>query len=95
MVLFCIRARARHVLGRAFVVRGLLVLLALVPRAHARPSDPLWITGIYDAAYHDDVVHAVTDSVGLQLSSEGSGVSCAPRAATRTRLPCASAPDNS
>jgi hypothetical protein len=35
-----------------------ICVVALIPLAYASPSDPLWITGIYDAADYDDVVLA-------------------------------------
>jgi len=38
----------------------LIVLLALVPIAHASPPDPLWIPGIYDASDLDDALVVVT-----------------------------------
>ncbi len=47
----------------------LLVLLALVPRAHASPPDPLWIPGIYDGADFDEVVVAVVSATGLVETS--------------------------
>ncbi len=37
----------------------LLVLVALVPLAHASQPDPLWIEGVYDGADLDDAVAAV------------------------------------
>jgi len=51
-----VRANVRRTWDRVTVASLLLVLLALVPLAHASPPDPLWIAGIYDAADYDDVV---------------------------------------
>jgi len=42
------------------VLSLLLVVTALVSLAYASPADPLWISGIYDAGDHDDVVWLVT-----------------------------------
>jgi len=42
------------------VIALLAALVGLVPLAHASPTDPSWIPGIYDAADSDDVVLAVT-----------------------------------
>jgi hypothetical protein len=53
-------AGVRGAVGRVCVSSLPLVLIALVPLAHASPPDPLWIAGIYDAADADDVVSAVT-----------------------------------
>jgi hypothetical protein len=47
------------------LVLGLL-LVALVPLAHATPPDPTWIPGIYDEADHDDAVGMLVDD-GLAL----------------------------
>jgi hypothetical protein len=45
---------------------GLLgILVALIPLAHARPPDPLWIAGIYDGADFDEVVVAVVSATGV------------------------------
>jgi len=49
------------------VLAGVLVLLALVPLAQASPPDPLWLSGVYDAADADDAIQAVTDGFGFQL----------------------------
>jgi len=38
---------------------SLLLLAALVPRAHASPPNPVWIAGIYDDANFDEVVAAM------------------------------------
>jgi len=40
----------------------ILVAVSLVPLAYASPTDPLWISGIYDAADYDDVVWLLTDT---------------------------------
>ncbi|PYN82243.1 MAG: hypothetical protein DMD96_06625 [Candidatus Rokuibacteriota bacterium] len=40
-------------------------LVALVPLAHASPTDPTWIAGLYDDADHDDAVLAVAEAVGV------------------------------
>ncbi len=48
---------------RLFVV--LLLLggpVAIVPLAHATPTDPLWIAGVYDGGDADDLVWAVTST---------------------------------
>jgi hypothetical protein len=41
---------------RAWSIAVLTVLVTLVPLAHASPTDPMWIAGIYDAADADDLV---------------------------------------
>lgn len=51
------------VLDRQRRVRALgliLILGAVLPFAHAIPSDPGWVAGIYDDADFDDVVVLVT-----------------------------------
>ena len=40
------------------------VMAALTPLAHASPSDPSWIAGLWDDADYDDVVILITSSVG-------------------------------
>jgi len=45
------------------VLSVLLILLSLVPFAHASPPDPTWILGIYDDADGDDVVVLIEDTV--------------------------------
>src|SRR5262249_30990975 len=65
MCLACVLARARSRQGRAYLLINLLfVLLAPMPLAHASPSDPTWIEGLYDAADSDDTVSLLTDTVG-------------------------------
>ena len=62
-----IRDHVQRGSGRACVLAGVLVLLALVPLAQASPPDPLWLAGIYDAADADDAIQVVTDGFGFQL----------------------------
>ena len=50
---------------RALTAALLVVLVGLVPLAHASPPDPTWIAGLYDDDDYDDVVLAVTSGVGL------------------------------
>src|SRR5215472_976290 len=57
-----IRAHARDAFGRANVLTVVLLLLALLPLAHASPPDPTWIAGIYDDADLDEAVAAVTNA---------------------------------
>ena len=49
-------------------VPGVLVLAALlvglVPLAYASPPDQTWLAGLYDNADYDDVVIALTSTVG-------------------------------
>src|SRR5262245_33822877 len=52
-------ATVRSRQGRAYLLGMLLVLLPLVPLAHASPPDPVWIAGIYDAGDLDEVVWAL------------------------------------
>ena len=52
----------------AMLVAGALV--ALVPLAHASPTDPTWISGLYDDADHDDAVLAITEGVGFPASDK-------------------------
>jgi len=40
------------------------VLFALPPMAHACPTDPVWIPGLYDDNDWDDVILFVTGAVG-------------------------------
>ena len=40
------------------------VVLALTPIAHAAPTDPGWISGLYDDNDYDDVVHFIIGAVG-------------------------------
>jgi len=60
-----LRAHARDVFGRANVLTAVLLLLALVPLAHAGPPDPTWIAGIYDDADLDEAVATVTNADAL------------------------------
>jgi hypothetical protein len=57
MVLVPVLAGVRT--NRTCSVGLLLVLITLVPLAHASPPDPTWIAGIYDDGDYDDVVIAV------------------------------------
>jgi len=57
-------ASLRRGRGRAYVLGVLFALLILVPLAHIRPPDAMWIAGIYDAADGDDAVSLLTDTVG-------------------------------
>ena len=68
--------------GRVSALGLLVVLVALVPLAGASPPDPLWISGIYDAADSDDVVQAVTslESVAREILLDVSPVSIVARA---------------
>jgi hypothetical protein len=45
----------------AFLLVG--VVLALTPIAHACPTDPTWIGGLYDDNDYDDVVQFITGGV--------------------------------
>jgi hypothetical protein len=59
MSLARVLAGARGRRGRAYVLISLFfVLLPLVPLAHACPTDPVWIAGIYDAGDFDEIVCA-------------------------------------
>ena len=40
-----------------------LVVLTLTPLAHACPTDPTWISGLYDDNDYDDVVLFITGSM--------------------------------
>ena len=40
------------------------VVLALTPIAHAAPTDPGWISGIYDDNDYDDIVLFIIGAVG-------------------------------
>ena len=62
MTLSCIRAHARDAFVRANVLTAVLLLLALLPPAHASPPDPTWIAGIYDDADLDEAVAAATNA---------------------------------
>jgi len=42
-----------------------LALVLLVPLAQASPPDPLWLSGIYDAADFDDAVVTLVSACGL------------------------------
>src|SRR3989442_8436082 len=42
----------------------LSVVLALPPIAHAAPTDPVWISGLYDDNDYDDVVLFIIGAVG-------------------------------
>jgi hypothetical protein len=42
----------------------LSVVLALPPIAHAAPTDPVWIAGLYDDNDYDDVVLFIIGAVG-------------------------------
>jgi hypothetical protein len=59
--------------GRAWSMALLAALVAVVPLAHASPTDPLWIAGIYDAADADDLVVAAT-SLESSVESDLFGV---------------------
>jgi len=73
-----------HGRGRSCALSLIPILLVLLPLAHARPPDPVWIAGIYDEADLDDVVVAVASATGLETS----GLSGKPvDAATRTVRP--------
>jgi hypothetical protein len=50
---------------RVYALGLLLILVALIPLAHASPPDPLWIAGIYDGADFDEAVVAVLSATGL------------------------------
>ena len=39
------------------------VLLTLPPIAHASPTDPVWISGLYDDNDYDDVILFITGAV--------------------------------
>ena len=65
MTLSYIRAHARDAFRRANVLTSVLLLLALVPLAHASPPDPTWTAGIYDNADLDEAVAAVTNADAL------------------------------
>jgi hypothetical protein len=41
------------------------VLLALPAIAHATPTDPVWISGLYDDGDYDDVVLSIIAAVSL------------------------------
>jgi hypothetical protein len=84
-----VRRRSRRQTIGALVTLTLVV--GLVPLAYARPPDPLWIRGIYDAADFDDVVALLLD-----LRMEGASPP-APRAGclifmAQAPLPVASRP---
>jgi len=56
--------------GRLWVALGLLlVLVALVPLAHASPPDPMWIGGIYDGEDLDEAVVAVVSASVITTES--------------------------
>jgi GMC oxidoreductase len=60
LTLICVTRNVRAGRGRWCVLGFLLVLLALIPLAHASPPDPLWIAGVYDGGDFDDVILAST-----------------------------------
>jgi hypothetical protein len=74
----------------ALLVVEALLLVLLVPLAHATPPDPLWIPGIYDDADHDDVVGLLTDT-GQVGPAVGPGAGL-PATSTRRSLNHRSAP---
>jgi hypothetical protein len=43
---------------------GFLLLVALVPFAHASLPDPVWLPGVYDGGDYDDEVTLLTDTPG-------------------------------
>ena len=49
-------------------LRGLLLVILLgtmvplTPMAYASPPDPVWVSGVFDAADYDDVVLLITSS---------------------------------
>jgi hypothetical protein len=52
--------------SRRMLALGLLpILVVLAPLADARPPDPTWITGIYDAGDFDEVVVAVISATAV------------------------------
>ena len=65
MTLSCIRGHVGDAFGRANVLTTVLLLLAVVPLAHASPPDPTWTAGIYDNADLDEAVVAVTNADAL------------------------------
>ena len=60
----------------------LLILLALVPFAHASPPDPLWIPGLYDGADADDAIQAIADGSGVRMPANEAPVLAAPEPST-------------
>ena len=60
----------------------LLILLALVPFAHASPPDPLWIPGLYDGADADDAIQAITDGSGVRMPANEAPALVAPQPST-------------
>jgi hypothetical protein len=73
MSLARVLARVRSGQGRAHVLGILFALLTLVPLAHARPPDPLWISGIHDGGDFDEVVSTLigADTVDPPLPLTG------------------------
>jgi hypothetical protein len=53
----------------------LSVVVALPPIAHAAPTDPVWIAGLYDDNDYDDVVLFIIGAVGAVESGVVSPVS--------------------
>ena len=46
----------------------LSVVVALPPIAHAAPTDPVWIAGLYDDNDYDDIVLFIIGAVGAVKS---------------------------
>src|SRR5215470_3007917 len=65
MLLARILAGIRRERERVSAFGLVLVLLAILPFAHASPPDLVWIAGIYDDADFDEVVVAVVSATGL------------------------------
>ena len=60
------RARG-HLRWRRCLVPVLLACCGILPLlAHASPSDPIWLPGIYDDADYDDVIGLLTDTAAVR-----------------------------
>src|SRR5262245_29086003 len=88
MSLTRVYAGARGGRGRAAVLGVVLALLSLVPLAHARPPDPVWIAGIYDGDDFDEVVSMLTgtDTVGAPARLTGTAPLLPVRVLTGARV---------
>jgi len=78
VTLSCIRAQARDAFGRGNVLTAVLLLLALLPLAHASPPDEIWVAGIYDAADCDDAVSLLTDPSMARACAQLADTTCYP-----------------
>jgi hypothetical protein len=72
VLVFADEGRARW--ERFCALNLLAAVVALMPLAHARPPDPVWVPGIYDDADFDDVAQAAMFSDGAVERALPAGV---------------------